>query len=132
MAYIYSYTIQLLSVSPTPSDSHAKERVDVNKLVHELIGETLSPPSRLTDSSPHKSPQTPVLDVSSEIPTPTSSRRKPVRLVVDTLAPINIKPRVRSMFSNNLCMCTVTCTYSLTLPSPLPLPPPSPLLLHTH
>ena len=85
----YTHT-QSLSKSPTPSDSLAKKREDVNKIVTDLLGPTVSTPSR----SPHKSPEPEASGEEKTTPISVSPRKRAVKLVVDTMAPINIHPRV--------------------------------------
>ena len=77
----------------------AKEREDVNKLVSDLIGGGAAPASSSSKSptpkaaavgeSPAKEPQK-----QSTIPGSVGRSRPVKHLVVDQLAPVNIRPRV--------------------------------------
>ena len=84
------------SKSPVPS-----EREDVNKLVSDLIGGTLSPfssqsPQKGNSKSPEPIPGG-VDEVETGKATPPFPRKRHVKLVMDHLAPINIRPKVRHM-----------------------------------
>lgn len=88
-------------VSPSKSDHLAREREDVNKLVTDLIGgsTSLSPtaaavaaavatPTSLQRSPEQATPTKPAQPVSA-------GPSRPIKLVVDQLAPVNIRPKVK-------------------------------------
>ena len=88
-----------IPISKSPVPALAREREDVNKLVSDLIGGTLSPsPSHSPQTAKSKSPEPSPVSVGEhegeEKITPTFTQKKSVKLVKDTLAPINIKPKV--------------------------------------
>jgi len=88
-----------IPISKSPVPALAREREDVNKLVSDLIGGTLSPsPSHSPQMAKSKSPEPSPVSVGEhdgeEKITPTFTQKKSVKLVKDTLAPINIKPKV--------------------------------------
>lgn len=86
------------------ADPLAREREDVNKLVSDLIGGGAAPattsksPTPKPTDSPTKEPPKPVV--------PSSKGR--VKLVVDQLAPVNIRPKVKKRFITN-CSIFETC-----------------------
>ena len=88
---------QPLPKSPAKSpDPLARERENVDKLVTDLIGgSTLSPSQAAAVAVATKSPDG--VKSKPEIKEPSASlipRAKPVKLVLDVLAPINIKAKV--------------------------------------
>ena len=103
---------QIPKAAPDPL---AKEREDVNKLVSDLIGGGAAPASSSTKSptpkaaaavgdSPAKEPQK-----QSTTPGGSVGRSRPVKhLVVDQLAPVNIRPRV----STYCDLCPIIVMYS--------------------
>ena len=104
--------LQLLTRgSPTASrtkspDPLTKERDDVNKLVSDLIGGSPLP------AQPSPAPSVvgvakSASDVAGSTPSgPTSDRRR-TKLVMETLAPVVIRPKV--------CACEFYCANSFTL-----------------
>ncbi len=93
------FLVLQLPVSPSKSDHLAREREDVNKLVTDLIGgSSLTPtaaavaaasatPTALQRTPEHATPTKPAQQVSAR-------PSRPVKLVVDQLAPVNIRPKV--------------------------------------
>lgn len=87
---------------PKVADPRAKERQDVNQLVSDLIGTSPAKSPRSTLAARARSPETSGAGAAQQqqgeevTPTPTPPRvqKRAVNLVVDTLASINIKPRV--------------------------------------
>lgn len=90
-----------LQVVQTKTDHLAKEREDVNKLVTDLIGGSVlsSPPSAVTaghtpSSAASRTPeQTPPTKSAPQV---SAGRSRQVKLVVDQLAAVNIRPKVSS------------------------------------
>ena len=79
----------------------AKEREDVNKLVSDLIGGGAAPASSSKSPTPKVAAvgDSPAKEPQKQSITPGSvGRSRPVKhLVVDQLAPVNIRPRVSTV-----------------------------------
>ena len=77
-------------------DHLARERVDVHTLVTDLIGESelsfVSTEAALPSATIQKTPE-PASSIKTS-PSVTPGRSRPVKLVVDQLAPVNIQPKV--------------------------------------
>ena len=120
---VYCSNIIILPQVPKAADPLAKEREDVNKLVSDLIGGGVAPTSPGPSTSPvaAKTPDSAATGTPKQITPAASGRSKPVRLVVDQLAPVNIRPKVRKKESKQVCVCGVggeAVSYThLTLPT---------------
>ena len=107
---IPSTLTQSLAKSPTPTDSLAKKREDVNKIVTDLLGPSASAPS----PRDRKSPEPEASGEEKAMPISVSPRKRAVKLVVDTMAPININPRVSYQDDVAVSSAGITCTYMRT------------------
>ena len=87
----------------------AKEREDVNKLVSDLIGGGTAPASSSSKSpTPKAAVDSPAKEPQKQVTPGSVGRSKPVKLVIDQMAPVNIRPKVGMLYT-----CTCTCNYLL-------------------
>ena len=85
-----------VGTSPQKADPLTRERDDINRLVNDLIGDTtpLAPPALFPPSPTHTLSTTPEPERTDDNPKAASTKKRLVKLAVDTLTPINIKPKI--------------------------------------
>jgi len=102
-----------LKVLTIKTDHLAKEREDVNKLVTDLIGGSAltSPPKAVSSAPPPSTAQkSPVKTSPTKSPSQVSAgRSRQVKLVVDQLAPVNIRPKVGKGLHSRLVETFLYC-----------------------
>ena len=90
-----SIILLIQQIPKAAPDPLAKEREDVNKLVSDLIGGGAAPASSSKSPTPKATVDSPAKEPQKQVTPSSSGRSKPVKLVVDQLAPVNIRPKVR-------------------------------------
>lgn len=104
----------MLQVVQIKTDHLAREREDVNKLVTDLIGgSVLSTPPTASAASPtpaaHRTPeQTPPTKPAPQL---SAGRSRQVKLVVDQLAAVNIRPKVVETVYINIVLVIFSYAY---------------------